>query len=88
MKESFDQEENIMEYDFIKAVEEVIENCKMFGSGRVQRKDDDENITLWLEAEWVEHPDGKHDIIELYICYSDTERIAYSKHIEETKIEK
>ena len=56
-----------MEYDFIKAVEEVIENCKTFGSGRVQRKDDKGNITLWLEAEWVEHPDGVHDVIELYI---------------------
>lgn len=77
-----------MEYDFIKAVEEVIENCKTSGSGRVQRKDDNGNITLWLEAEWVEHPDGKHDVIELCICYSDTGRVAYSRYIEETKTEK
>lgn len=78
----------MMEYDFIKAIEEVIENCRVFGSGRVQRKDDNGNITLWLESEWVEHPDGKHDVIELYICYSDTGRIAYGRYIEETMIER
>jgi len=89
MKESFDRMEvYIMEYDFIKAIEEVIENCKVFGNGRVQRKDDKGNITLWLETEWVEHPDGVHDVVELYICYSDTGRIAYSRHIEETMTEK
>lgn len=77
-----------MEYDFIKVVEEVIENCRVSGSGRVQRKDKDGNITLWLEAEWVEHPDGEHDVIELYICYNDTGIITYSRYIEETMIEK
>lgn len=77
-----------MNYDMAKAVKEVIENCRVFGSGRVQRKDENGNIILWVEAEWVEHSDGIHDVIELYICYSDTGKIAYSKCIEETMIER
>jgi len=81
-----------MEYDFIKAIEEVIEDCcKTFGSGRVvrvQRKDKNGNITLWLEAEWVEHPNGTHDVIELYICYNDTGNVVYSRYIEETMTKK
>ena len=77
-----------MNYDMAKAIEEVINNCKAYGSSRVQRKDANGNITLWLEAEWIEHSDGIHDVIELYICYSDTGRIAYSKCIEETMIER
>ena len=77
-----------MNYDMAKAIEEVIDNCREFGSSRVQRKDDNGNIILWLEAEWVEHSDGIHDVIELYICYSDTGNIAYSKCIEETMIER
>lgn len=76
-----------MEYDFIKAIEETVENCKVFGSSRVQRKDENGNIILWLEAEWVRHPDDKHDVIELYICYSDTGRVAYSRYIDETMVE-
>ena len=76
-----------MEYNFIKAIEEVIENCKVYGSGKVQRKNKDGNITLWLEAEWVEHPNGTHNVIELYICYSDTGNVAYSRYIEETMTE-
>ena len=76
-----------MEYDFIKAIEEVIEKCRVFGSGRVQRKKENGEVTLWLEAEWVRHPDDKHDVIELYICYSDTGRVSYSRYIEETMTE-
>ena len=77
-----------MEYDFIKAIEEVIEKCKSFGSGRVQRKDERGNVTLWLEAGWTEHPNGTHDVIELDVCYSDTGRVAYSRYIEETMTER
>ncbi len=77
-----------MSYDLVKAIEEVIENCKAYGSGRLQRKDEYGNITLWLETEWVEHPDGVHDVIELYICYSDTGKIAYSQYIKETMIKR
>lgn len=71
-----------MNYDIVKAIEEVIEECKAGGRGRLQRKDDRGNVTLWLEAEWVEHWDGTHDIIELYFCYNDTGNVAYSKYIE------
>lgn len=74
-----------MEYDFLKAVEEVIEECKSLGTGKVQRKDDCGNVTLWLEAKWVHLPDNKHKIVELCICYSDTGRVAYSRYINETK---
>lgn len=75
-------------YDFAKAVEEVITECKETGYGRVLRKDKDGYVTLWLEAEWVAYCDGLHDIVILHICYSDTGRIAYSHYIEETLIEK
>lgn len=77
-----------MNYEFTKAVEEVISDCVAFGRGKVQRVDSNGNVTLWLEAEWVEHPDGVNDVVELYICYSDTGRVVYSTLIEETKTEK
>lgn len=77
-----------MNYEFTKAVEEVINDCVTFGKGRVQRVDGKGNITLWLEAEWVEHPDGVNDVVELYVCYNDTGRVAYGTLIEETKTEK
>lgn len=75
-------------YGFTQAIEQAIQECKDFGRGRIQQKDENGNITLWLEAEWVDHPDGEHDVIELFICYSDTGRVAYSRYIEETKTEK
>lgn len=76
-----------MNYDMAKAIEEVIDNCREFGSSRVQRKDDNGNIILWLEAEWVEHSDGIHDVIEIYF-YNDAGRIAYSGYIGETMIKR
>jgi hypothetical protein len=76
-----------MKYDFVKAVGEVIEDCVSGGRGILQRKDERGNITLWLEAEWVEY-DKTHDVVELFVCYSDTGRIAYSRIIEETMVEK
>jgi hypothetical protein len=76
-----------MNYDFTKAIEEVIENCKAFGSARLQRKNERGENTLWLEAEWVEY-DDTHDAIELFICYVDTGRTAYSRIIEETITER
>lgn len=77
-----------MEYDLTKAIDEVIQECLTGGRGRLQRKDSKGNVTLWLEAEWVEHPNGTHDIIELYFCCSDTGNVAYSKYIEETITER
>ena len=73
------------EYDFVEAIKETIENCKVSGYSIVQRKDTNGNITLWLEAEWVKY-DNKHNVIELYICFSDTGKVAYSKYIMETLI--
>ena len=77
-----------MEYDFIKAVQEVIEECKINGNGKIQRKDKDGKVIIWLEAEWVTHWNGTHEVIELLVCYSDTGRIAYSTYIMETMKEK
>ena len=71
-------------YDFTKAVEEVIAQCKTIGKGKVVRIDQNGRNTLWLEAEWVPHPDGIHKVVELEICYSDTGRVAYGNIIEET----
>lgn len=77
-----------MEYDFIKAAQEVIEECKVHGKGKIQREDAYGHIVLWLEAEWVTHWNGTHEVIELLFCYSDTGRVAYSTYIMETMREK
>lgn len=77
-----------MEYEFISAIQECIEDCKANGTGRVQKFDERGICNLWLDSEWVDYEDGIHDVIALYFCYSDTGRIAYQKWIEETKIEK
>ena len=72
-----------MAYDFIRAIQEAIEQCKDWGYGRVKRYDANGNVKVWIEAEWVDY-DYAHDIIEVHICYSDTGAIAYSNYIEET----
>ena len=73
------------QYDFTAAVEEVIEDCRKKGAfSKVQRIDEKGNITLWLEADWKRLP-GDMEVIELFVCYTDTGRVAYSTFIEETK---
>mgnify|MGYP000978761473 CR=1 FL=1 len=75
------------EYSFVNAIKEVIEECKQTGRGKNIKTDSKSNITLWLESEWTEY-DESHDVIELFICYVDTGRIAYSTYIMETLAEK
>lgn len=72
-------------FDFTVAVEEVIEECRRTGAySKVQRFDGSGEVILWLEANWTQLPDDM-EVVELYICYSDTGRVAYSKLINETK---
>ena len=75
-----------MGYELINAIEECINYCKNnCGGARVRRFDENNNCTLWLEADWVElEEDQDTYVIELYFCYSDTGRIAYSQKIYET----
>jgi len=73
-----------MEYDLTNAIKEVIEECKRHGKGYIKRKDENGYVTLWLEAEWVNHWNGKDKIIEIMFCYSDTGNVAYSRYIDET----
>lgn len=75
-------------YDYVNAVEEVIDMCLKEGRGTVKRVDSFGDVALWLEAEWVALNDSPYEVIELMICYSDTGRAAYSRYIEETKREK
>ncbi len=72
-------------YDFTKAVEEVINECVRTGAHSVvQRTDESGDVTIWVEAAWCEVLGG-FEVVELFICYIDTGRVAYSKLINETK---
>lgn len=72
-------------YDFVKAVEEVVAECVRSGAySQVQRIDDKGHVTIWLEADWRNIGDDT-EVVELFICFTDTGRIAYSTFIPETK---
>lgn len=76
-----------MGYELVNAIEECINNCRdSKEKACIQRFDETNNCTLWLEAEWVLLSDDNQDIyvVELYFCYCDTGRIAYTQRIYET----
>lgn len=75
-------------YEFTKAIEECIEQCKTLGSGCVQKYDSDKFTNLWLTAEWTDCDDGRNQAILLNIHYIDTGRVAYATLLEDTKIPK
>lgn len=75
-----------MEYNFLKAIEELIEKCKKSDSRVVlQKKDDKGNVVLWLEGGWVV-PDSHIDceVVKVCFCNNKTGEIMYSKYIDET----
>lgn len=74
-----------VEYDFVSAIKEAIDECVRTGNhSTVQRTDASGDITIWVEAAWTEVLGG-FEVVELFICYSDTGRVAYSRLINETK---
>lgn len=72
------------EYTLIKAINAVIEDCKINGSGTLIQENDKGWKTLWLEANWVRHWDRKHDVIELLFRVPDSGQEAYRTIIPET----
>ena len=76
------------EYDFVSALKEVIDECVRTGVySKVQRTDEKGDVTLWLEAEWVDIEDG-FEVVQVYFCFTDTGRVAYGSFINETKRKK
>lgn len=74
-----------LECDFVSAIKEAISECVRTGNhSTVQRTDERGDITTWVEAAWTEVLGG-FEVVELFICYVDTGRVAYSKLIHETK---
>lgn len=61
-----------MGYDFIKAVEEVIENCRAFGSGRVQRYEYGYWVTFWKPKDDIPYWIADENIGDVFtICFND-----------------
>lgn len=72
--------------EFTKAIEEVVRDCKTYGRGQLIKKNRKGWVELYLSADWEPHPDGIHDVIVLYIHYTDTLNVAYSTILEDTKV--
>lgn len=78
----------VVEYDFVSALKEVIDECVRTGAySKVQHTDERGDVTLWLEAEWVDIEDA-FEVVQVYFCFIDTGRVAYGSFINETKRKK
>lgn len=64
-------------YQFTKAIEDVIQNCIDYGSGRRKEKE------IWIETEWV-MLDDEYDVVKLYL-FHPTFGVVYSIEIMEIK---